>query len=168
MQLVEQHMIRQSDSRFAAIDEAAFKAKNLYNLALYTQRQHFFDTGGYLHYVALYKALRDDPAYQALPRKVSQQVLRLLDQNFRSFFQANEEWKKDPGRFNGRPHPPKYKDKQQGRCILVYTIQALSGPALRQGIIKPSGLGIEVQTRQSDVDQLRIVPHADHYVVEVV
>jgi putative transposase len=89
MQLVEQHMIRQSDSRFAAIDEAAFKAKNLYNLALYTQRQHFFDTGGYLHYVALYKALRDDPAYQALPRKVSQQVLRLLDQNFRSCLQAN-------------------------------------------------------------------------------
>ncbi len=39
MQLVEQHVICRSDSRFAVIDAAAFAAKNLYNLR-YTLPSH--------------------------------------------------------------------------------------------------------------------------------
>ena len=35
MQLVEQHRIDRHDTRFAAIDVAAFASKNLYNAALY-------------------------------------------------------------------------------------------------------------------------------------
>ena len=41
MQLVEQHRIDRHDSRFAAIDAAAFASKNLYNAALYLTRQAF-------------------------------------------------------------------------------------------------------------------------------
>lgn len=41
MQLVEQHVISKHDPRFAAIDAAAFKAKNLYNAANYLVRQSF-------------------------------------------------------------------------------------------------------------------------------
>ena len=41
MQLVEQHVIDRADKRFAAIDAAAFKAKNLYNAANYLVRQAF-------------------------------------------------------------------------------------------------------------------------------
>ncbi len=39
MQLVEQHLIRRSDPRYAAIDQAAFASKNLYNQATYQIRQ---------------------------------------------------------------------------------------------------------------------------------
>ena len=35
MRLVEQHVIRKTDPRFAAIDAAAFASKNLYNAANY-------------------------------------------------------------------------------------------------------------------------------------
>lgn len=48
MHLVEQHRIRRSDPRFAAIDQAAFAAKNLYNLANYHVRQSFTHEGRYL------------------------------------------------------------------------------------------------------------------------
>ncbi len=41
MQLVEQHCIDKGDPRYAAIDAAAFAAKNLYNLALYEMRQSY-------------------------------------------------------------------------------------------------------------------------------
>jgi hypothetical protein len=41
MQLVEQHVISPRDGRFAVIDQAAFAAKNLYNLANYLVRQAF-------------------------------------------------------------------------------------------------------------------------------
>jgi hypothetical protein len=46
--LVEQHIIRENDPRFALIDAAAFAAKNLYNKALYTVRQSFFHEEGYI------------------------------------------------------------------------------------------------------------------------
>jgi len=41
MQLIEQHVISKADPRFAAIDAAAFAAKNLYNAATSLVRQAF-------------------------------------------------------------------------------------------------------------------------------
>ena len=48
MQLVEQHVIDRDDPHFAAIDEAAFKSKNLYNYANYLIRQKFIFDSIYL------------------------------------------------------------------------------------------------------------------------
>ena len=48
MQLVERHVIRRADRRFAAIDRAAFASKNLYNAANYVVRQSFLHEGVYL------------------------------------------------------------------------------------------------------------------------
>ena len=41
MQRVEQHVIQKKDTRYAAIDAAAYASKNLYNAALYEIRQSF-------------------------------------------------------------------------------------------------------------------------------
>ncbi len=73
----------------------------------------------------------------------------------------------DPSRFLGRPRLPNYLDKQ-GRNLLTYTLQAISRTLLRQGTVQPSGLPTQVQTRQSSVQQVRIVPHGTHYTVEVI
>src|SRR5579859_3873267 len=139
MQLVEQHVISKNDPRYTAIDKAAFASKNLYNAALYEIRQCFIHQGKYIFCNQMDKIMQKHEAYQALPRKVSQQVLRLLDKNWQAFFAAIKARNEDPSKFLGRPRLPKYKHKTEGRNILVYTIQALSKPALRQGIIKPSG-----------------------------
>jgi putative transposase len=85
MQLVEQHVINRDDLRYQAIDEAAFKSKNLYNAALYVTRQAFIHEGKYLDYNTMDKIMQPHEAYKALPAKVSQQVLRLLDKNWISF-----------------------------------------------------------------------------------
>jgi len=168
MQLVEQHVIKRTDSRYPAIDQAAFASKNLYNAANYIIRQAFIHEGIYLCYEEMHARMKNHEAYQALPRKVSQQVLRLLHKNWLSFFKAIKTWKKDPSQFLGRPKLPKYKDKQQGRNILVYTIQALSKSALVRGMVVPSGLSIVIETQHTNVDQVRIIPRTGYYVVEVV
>jgi putative transposase len=169
MQLVEKHMIRKTDPRYAFIDRAAFASKNLYNAALYEIRQHFIFTGKRLDYNQLDKIMQKQEAYRLLPTKVSQQVLRLLDKNMQSFFAACVAYEEDPSKFLGHPKLPGYKDKKAGRNVLVYTIQALSKPALRLGIVKPSQLGIEIRTRHKNIDQVRIVPkYSGCYVVEVV
>src|SRR5215469_5232516 len=101
MQLVEQHVIRASDPRYAAIDHAAFASKNLYNAANYLVRQSFIHEGIYLNSAAVFHRIKSHEAYCALPRKVSNDVLRQLDDDWRAFFADLDAWKADPATFVG-------------------------------------------------------------------
>lgn len=168
MRLVERHIIGGGHRHFGQIDELAFRAKNLFNLATYTTRQEFFATGRVLTYETLYERLKDTEAYAALPAKVSQQVLRGVGSDWKSFKAARAEYGRHPEKFRARPRVPSYKDKQSGRHLLVYTIQALSRPALRYGFITPSGTIFQIPTAARGVRQVRIVPRRNHYVLEVV
>src|SRR4029450_3767567 len=103
MQLVEQHVIDRDDPHYSVIDEAAFKSKNLYNAALYEVRQAYIHEGKYLNYSVMDKLMKQHEAYKALPAKVSQQVLRLLDKNWVSFFEARKAYEEDPSKFTGGP-----------------------------------------------------------------
>src|SRR6266571_2552434 len=168
MQLVEQHVIDRKDPHYRVIDEAAFKSKNLYNAALYEMRQAFIFQGAYLTYHQLDKLMQSHEAYKALPAKVSQQILMVLVNNWESFKEAKKAYEQDPSKFTGRPRLPKYKHKTEGRNILVYTVQAVSNRGLKKGLIRPSMLPIEVQTKHKDIHQVRIIPRNGHYVIEVV
>jgi len=172
MQLVEQQCIRKSDPRYAIIDDAAFKSKNLYNAALYEMRQAFIHHGVYLSYEEMDTRMQPHEAYKALPAKVSQQVLKQLADAWKAFREAKAAYEEDPSKFTGRPRLPKYKHKTEGRNILTYTMQAVSRGkrSLQRGIIKPSMLPIEVKTQQDpkQIDQVRIIPRNGHYVVEVI
>src|SRR5712692_10094780 len=168
MQLVEQHVIKRSDPRYAIIDAAAFASKNLYNAALYEMRQAYIFQGKYLNYHTMDRLMKQHEAYKALPAKVSQQVLIQLDKAWTSFFEAREEYEQTPSKFTGRPRLPNYKHKTEGRNLLVYTDQAISQRGLKQGCIHPSMLPISIKTRQKDIAQVRIVPKKGFYVVEVV
>lgn len=170
MKLVEQHVIKASDSRFAKIEEASWASKNLYNSVNYRLRQGFFKGEGYVHWMKMYHEVKEIEEYRALPAKVSKQVLRQLHGEWQGFFAARKSWKKNPEKFNGKPKLPKYKDKAKGRNLLIYTNQAISKVALREGIIKPSKLDIEIKTLQEteNIKQVRIVPKEGHYVVEII
>ncbi len=170
MQLVEQHIIDKHDPRYAIIDEAAFKSKNLYNAGNYEVRQSYIHTGKYLNYNEVQRRMQSHEAYKALPAKVSQQVLMQLDHDWDSSFKARDGYNEDPSKFFGRPKLPGYKHKAEGRNMLVYTIQAMSRgkKGLQRGIIKPSMLAIEVKTKHKDINQVRIVPRKGFYVVEAV
>src|SRR5215469_4148883 len=146
MQLVEQHVISKADPRFAAIDAAAFQAKNLYNAANYLVRQAFIFEYRYLGYAAVFHLIKHHDAYRALPRKVSNDILRQLDKNWRAFFVACEAYREDPSKFVGRPKLPKYKDKTKGRFLLTYDLQAISLRALSHGRLRLSGLAMDVPT----------------------
>lgn len=108
--------------------------------------------------------------YKALPAKVSQQVLMLLDKNWKSFLEAIKAYTKNCSKFLGKPKLPRYKDKVKGRNILVYTSQAISKTSLKKGLIKPSQTNIEIKTSISyeGLCQVRLVPKLNHYVVEVI
>lgn len=168
MHLVEQHIIDRNDPRFLVIDEVAFKSKNLYNAALYELRQTFIHEGKYLNYTTMDKRMQSHEAYKALPAKVSQQILMVLDKNWKSFFEARKVFEEKPSTFTGYPKLPGYMHKAEGRNILIYTVQAINKRGLRKGLIQPSMLPISVKTKQKDIDQVRIIPRNGYYMVEVI
>ncbi|HCA95151.1 MAG TPA: transposase, partial [Cyanobacteria bacterium UBA9226] len=170
MQLAERHIIKSTYDSFAEIDELAFKSKNLYNAANYVLRQNFLYGWGYLTYKKMASLMKSHPAYQALPAKVSQQILMVLDKNWQGFFDALKAYKNEPTQFTARPKIPKYKDKVKGRNLLVYTVQAISKKQLKKGIIKLSGTDISIKTtvNTEEICQVRVVPKCDCYMIEVI
>ena len=106
MQLVEQHVIKPNNPMWKAIDDAALASKNLYNAANYIIRQAFIQDGLWTRLYGprgLEKLLNKTEDYRALPAKVAQQVLILLDKNWTSFFAAIQEYGLHSENFLGRP-----------------------------------------------------------------
>jgi putative transposase len=109
-------------------------------------------------------------AYQALPSKVANQVLLQLHRAWVSFFEAMKVYGEHPEKFTGRPKLPNYLHKTQGRNLLVFELGCIWKAELRVREIAVSHLGLIGETKQqpSSVQQVRIVPKADHSVLEVV
>lgn len=168
MKLVEKHIIAFNHKIYKEIDALGFKSKNLYNKANYIIRQEFIINKVYLNYNKIQKLLQNEEEYKELPRKVSQQILIMLDKNWKSFFKAMKEYNKNSDKFKGRPRLPKYKDKIKGRNILIYTIQAISKTQLKKGVVKLSGSNIKIKTKQKNIKQVRIIPGNKEYILEVI
>ena len=143
-------------------------SKNLYNESNYLIRQEFFTTGKWIRYNALYHRMKSSNNYQLLPAQTAQQVLKILDRNWKSFFSAIKAWKNDKSKFKGRPKPPGYKPKN-GEFILAFTNQQVK---LKDGILRfPKKIGFEIKNRLSDktdIREVRIIPKGVDYVVEIV
>jgi putative transposase len=170
MQLVEQHRIDRSDPRWKAIDEATFASKHLYNAAMYIKRQAYIHEGHrIIPYTDLDSLLQPTEEYRAVPAKVAQWVLKQVCVAWDSYFAACTEWERHPGKFLGHPKLPKYRNKD-GRNLLVYTAQAISRDPKNAGWIVPSQVPIRVATKltHDQIAQVRLVPKATHFVVEVV
>ncbi len=169
MYLVEKHIIGKKHKYYKECDKLSFLSKNLYNASLYSIRQHFFDTEKYLDYVKNYHTVKSSVDYKALPAKVSNQVIKLVDQNFKSFFTLLK--KKNAGQFDKLVKIPKYLDKINGRSLVRYETQALGRKKFKDGKILLSKTNIEITTKQknwSDIKEVRIVPRKDYYVIELV
>ncbi|MHA1917208.1 MAG: hypothetical protein ACTSUV_02715 [Candidatus Ranarchaeia archaeon] len=94
MELVQQIQLKRND----LLDEITFLSKNLYNIATYTVRQQLFKDRNWTRYNELWTILKDHENYKKLENicgsHPSQQVLKQIDQNFKSFFRAIKKWKK--------------------------------------------------------------------------
>ena len=171
MHLVEQHCIKMGDPSYAAIDAAAFASKNLYNQATYHFRQAYILEGIWISYAEVFHRIKHLDCYQALPRKVSNSILILIDKTWRAYRHGLKEWLEHPEKFVGKPHLPGYKHKEKGRFLLIYDKQALGKRTFKKtGRLVPSGLPIEIATKVAweSIDCVRIVPRGSCYVAEVV
>lgn len=153
MKLTENIQIKKGTELYKELDKYCFLSKNLYNSTLYAIRQHFFLTKNYKNYNSLNKDFIKNHQidYYALPTKVSQQTMKLVEQDFKSFFALIKQGKTSK--------IPKYLNKQ-GRYEIIFTNQAISFIELKKGFIKLSGIKEKIKIRDNikDIKQVRIIP----------
>ena len=176
VQRVEKHIIKRNNPYYQLIDGFCFCAKNLYNHANYIIRQEFIENNKWIRYNDLDNLLRADaefPDYKNMPTAQSaQQILRILDKNWQSFFKSIKDWTKHKDKYLGKPNLPKYKNKS-GRYMLVLTNQNVK---LYNNILKfPkvfNGFSIQPQFIYKDnfisFQQVRFIPKSNHIVVELI
>lgn len=119
---VERHIINANHKLYAMIDEYCFKSKNLYNKANYILRQQFFNDGKIYNYQQMDSEFKSWDEYKQMMAQSSQQTLKLLADNWKSFFKAIKKYAEDSSKFKGKPKPPLYK-KSDDRFVAKFTNQ---------------------------------------------
>ena len=171
MILVEQQVIKSHDQRYNILKEMCHWSKDLYNAALYNIRQHYFESKNdssikykFLSYVENWRRLKETEVFKKLQSHTSQEVLKQVDRDFKSFFALV--CKKNRGEYTSRCSIPKYKDKD-GFNVLIYEGSDFNKKQIEQGILKIPKSKIIVRTKQTNIKQVRIIPRGNHLVVEV-
>jgi len=204
VQRVEKHIITKNDVNADIIDNLCFLSKNLYNSVNYILRQicfqKFDNISDFKDLIKSFKiedkvyykideydlttrlAELDQLDFRALPIASSQQVIKLLYKNWKSFFASIKLYKRNPDKFKGQPQIPDYKDKN-GRNIIIFTNQqckiknnCIHFPKLKRVKDEIVNDKLEISSQQlkpiktnvTKIDQIRIIPQTSCYVVEIV
>ena len=106
--------------------------------------------------------------YRDMAIKTSQQVLRNLFKDWKSYFKSIKAYNKDKSNFTGRPKLPKYKSKD-GRIKTSFTNQSciVKGDVItfpRTDLV----LRIGIDTTNLTLKEVRIVPNGSVYTIELV
>lgn len=177
MNLVERHIIKKVHYNYKSCEKLCKLSKNLYNQALYEFNKRYKEDQHFTRYNDMEKILRNLPDeynnYKLLTSSVSQQILMLFDKNVKSFLSLITTWKRDKSKLNGCPKFLKYKDKKNGKNIVVIRGD-INVSKFKNGYIHfPKKLNLKpIKTinikEQKDLVQIRIIPKSNHYIMELV
>lgn len=164
MRLVERHIIK--DNRF---EDVCLKSGLLYNYVLFNVRQGIF-SGDYINeYEFSTKLCKENQVdFRNLPSVVSQQVVAQVFSVTKSWMKSKKEYEKNPSKFLSRPKLPKYKrGKKQNMVVFTASACRLKSDGyihFVKNIISP----IKTKIGDNKLCQVRIIPQATCYVVEVI
>lgn len=151
------------------LSELCHYSKNLWNEANYQIRQEFFLSGKWTRYNTLAGNFKTSENFKSINAQTSQQILKILDRSWKSFFKSIKEYAKHPEKFLGRPKLPGYK-KKDGEFMLVFTNQQVKIDD--SYLIFPKSIGLEkIKTRLGDdtkICEARLIPKGTGYVLEIV
>ena len=83
---LKQQVKHLSKKEFRNLKYLSHIAKNLTNEAIYNIRQYYFKNKKYLSYNENYKMLKNSENYKKLNSNMAQQILKEVDESFKSFF----------------------------------------------------------------------------------
>ena len=144
------------------------KSGLLYNYSLYEVRQGIF-SGDYLKEYELSTKLgkENQHDFRNLSCAVSQQVIKQVFQAIRTWIRTKKDYEKNPSKYQSKPKLPKYKrGKKQNTVVFTTSSCRVKDGYIHfvKNIIEP----IKTNIGGSKLCQVRIIPQATCYIVEVI
>lgn len=177
------------------LKELSHASKNLYNKALYIKRQDFFrvkpirkainrsrlpkdrkeallksDRLRLLSYTDLYHIMKNEPEYRVLNANMSQQILKLVDNSFKSFFGLLKA--KAEGTYDDKVRLPSYLDKDGHFSLIVAEFSLRNNIftlPMRMGYSRKRKISFNLPSILKDkkVKEVRIIPKQNARFFEV-
>jgi len=129
MVLTQKNRLKLSSKKLEIVKQLAYYSARLYNVGLYSVRQYYFNNNAYLPYAKNYHECKANENYKLLLSDTSQQILRIVDRNFKSFFGLLK--LKSQGKYTEKIRLPHYKRQNE---LMNITIQGRSA-RIRRGYV---------------------------------
>ena len=127
-----------------------FHSARLYNVGLYSVRQHYFNTNTYLSYNSNYHECKGNEHFKILLSDCSQQILRLVDRDFQSFFKLLI--LKKSNKYSEKVKLPHYKKENS---VMVCPIQGRSCRIQKDGKV---AIGLTKEFREKyNISERRVL-----------
>ena len=172
MKLVEKHKLYKSHPMYSKLDDMSRKANNLYNQCVYFAKNSNNLSEDLKNLDKVMKSFPEEyDNYRSFGYAVcAQQVLRLFQQNLRSYFASIKDYKKNPTKYTGRPRFPKFrKSGERHQVIFTNQVAKLVGQTI---YIAPrtfeNKLSITLRTNSAKkLCQVVFAPRNDYFLVYV-
>lgn len=113
---LKNNLILNENDKFI-VDKLSFHSARLYNSCIYNIRQHYFNNNSFLPFKEQYHQITSEDNFSILINDSAQQVLRMVDKNFKSFFSLLR--LKNKGKYSNKINIPSYLPKEDGWSIFV-------------------------------------------------
>jgi IS605 OrfB family transposase len=127
--LTQKNRLKLSSKKLEIVKQLSYYSARLYNVGLYSVRQYYFNNNEYLDYAKNYHECKANENYKLLLSDTSQQILRIVDRNFKSFFGLLK--LKAQGKYTEKVRIPHYKKQDE---LMNITIKGRSA-RIRKGYI---------------------------------
>ena len=121
-----------NETQLKIIEELSYHTTKLYNIVNYDMKPV-----NYKSYKFNEKNYKSNFHSQYLTAHNYQQCLKLLEQNWKSYFAARDEHKKHPEKFTGKPKPPGFKHTEKNKNEVIFTDNVIQG--VRTGKVLKNG-----------------------------
>lgn len=112
------------------IEELSYHTTKLYNIVNYDNRENRFK-----NYIETERLYKQNYHTQFLHSHTYQWCLKILEQNWKSYFASIKDYGKNPNKYLGKPKPPKFKNNKNKKNEVIFT---KAGIRYKDGILKLS------------------------------
>ena len=158
---------------YSKLDEMSRKANNLYNQCVYFAKHSENLVEDLKNLDKVMKSFPDEhDNYRSFGHaKSAQQILRLFQQNLRSYFAAIKDYKKNPMKYTGMPKFPRFR-KSSDRFQVIFATQSVT---LTDQVVSiapkafENKLSINLRTRSTKkICQVVFAPRNNYFLVYVI
>jgi putative transposase len=144
---------RLTQEQIKIIEELSFHTTKMYNTANYICREQ-----EYKSFSQLEKELKSNWHNEYLHSHNYQQCLKVLEQNWKSYFASIKDYKKNPHKYKGLPKPPKYKNNKDKKNEVIFTNFAIryQDELLKLSLSKKMKEKFEVQSLNFAIESSKI------------